>query len=98
MKLRRNGQAGQDSQMDRQDRTHKWAGRTGLTNGQAGQDSQMDRQDRTHKWTGRTGLTNCVGYKCYGILVGRLEGNSLLGRPRRRWKRMSEEIFHEGVN
>ena len=58
MKLRRNGQAGQDSQMDRQDRTHKWAGRTGLTNGQAGQDSQMDRQDRTHKLRGLQMLRN----------------------------------------
>jgi hypothetical protein len=39
-----------------------------------------------------------VGYKFYGILVGRHEGNGSLGRFRRRRKRMSEEIFHEGVN
>jgi hypothetical protein len=56
------------------------------------------RNETTEKWTGETRLTHGVGYKCYGILVGRLEGNSSLGRPRRRWKRMSEEIFHEGVN
>jgi len=50
------------------------------------------------KLTGETRITHGVGYKCYGILVGRHEGSGSLGRPRRRRKRMSEEIFHEGVN
>jgi hypothetical protein len=56
------------------------------------------RNETKEKWTAETRITHGAGYKCYGILVGRLEGNGLLGRTRRRRNRISEEMFYEGVS